>query len=144
MIFQHTLLQVLSGNKWQTRRVISPHDEAVRGRYNRIEAVRHNGRLKWAVGRTYAVQPGRGKPQVARVRVTQIRSEHITRISTADAIAEGFSSRQAFLRAWTEIHGEDGLSYRVWIVKFELIGKCDDAEKTIHFPLSMAGVAYAH
>ncbi|MEL7436047.1 MAG: hypothetical protein AAFN11_19030 [Chloroflexota bacterium] len=120
MIFQHTLEQVLQQSKTQTRRVIHPNEEAVRGRYNRIVSVVHNGRLKWEVGRTYAVQPARGASQVARINLTAINSEYITRINTKDAIAEGFESRQAFLSTWRKIHGDDSFSLRVWVLRFEL------------------------
>ncbi len=94
----------------------------MRGRYNKITAVIHNGRKKWVVGRTYAVQPGRGQLQVARIRVTGLNSEYVTRIRTPDAIAEGFESRADFLNTWIDIHGEDGLDCRVWVVTFE----CED------------------
>lgn len=121
MIFQHTLQQVLNQRKTQTRRVISPGEDAIRGQYNKITAVTHNGRQKWVVGRTYAVQPGRGQAQVARIRLTEINSEYITRICTPDAIAEGFGSRAAFLQTWKHIHGDNALSQHVWVIRFELV-----------------------
>ena len=120
MIFQHTLEQVLEQSKTQTRRVIHPDEKAVRGQYNQIISVVHNGRLKWEVGRTYAVQPARGASQVARISLTGINSEYVTRISTADAIAEGFENRQAFLNTWRKIHGEYSFDLRVWVLRFEL------------------------
>jgi hypothetical protein len=121
MIFQHTLEQVLNQQKSQTRRVIKPGEYAVRTRYNKILAV-HNGRTKWEVGRTYAVQPKRGSSSVARIQITQINSAIITRIRTEDAIAEGFLDRQEFLRTWQNIHGENSFSLRVWVLHFELVG----------------------
>src|SRR5690606_26680202 len=48
------------------------------------------GRVKWVVGRTYAVQPGRGKPAVARIRITDIRQERLQDISWNDLEAEGY------------------------------------------------------
>jgi len=133
MIFQHTLAQVIQQRKQQTRRVISPGEVAVRGRYNKIIAVTHNGRKKWVVGRTYAVQPGRGQAQVARIRITGLNSEYVTRIRTQDAIAEGFDSRADFLQTWTEIHGQGGLSCRVWVVQFELAKVIDANILDINF-----------
>ena len=121
MIFQYTLDQILCAQKTQTRRVIRTGETAVRGRYNRIEAVLHNDRVKWRVGQTYAVQPARGAAQVARIALVQINSEHIMRISTADATAEGFSSRLGFLATWQRIHGLDSMDCRVWVLKFELV-----------------------
>lgn len=120
MIFQHTLEQVLNQQKSQTRRVIQPGEYAVRSRYNMISVV-HNGRKKWCVGETYAVQPGRGKSAVARIQITRIKSQYVTRISTSDAIAEGFSSRQEFLKTWLDIHGDSGLASRVWVLQFQLV-----------------------
>lgn len=130
MIFQHTLPQVLYGNKTQTRRIIDTDEVAIRGRYNQIEAVLHNGRTKWCVGKTYAVQPGRGEGQVARIKLTKINSEQITRISSRDALAEGFSNRQIFLQTWQSIHGENSFNLRVWVLTFELI-EVINVEKTI-------------
>jgi hypothetical protein len=122
MIFQHTLNQILCGDKTQTRRITHKNEIAVRGRYNQIESVLHNGRVKWCVGNTYAVQPGRGTEQIARIKLHKINSEYITRITTRDAIAEGFDSRREFLQAWETIHGHNSFDLRVWVLTFELIG----------------------
>jgi len=108
--------------KTVTRRVVKQCEVARRGRHNQIEAVEINGRTKWEIGKTYAVQPARGKMQIARIRLVRIRSEHILRISTADAIAEGFSNRQHFLQVWAKIHGDVSLNCRVWVLEFELVG----------------------
>lgn len=121
MIFQHTFENVLSANKTQTRRVIKSGDSAIRGRYNQIESVLINGRLKWTVGGTYSVQSGRGQPSIAKIKLTRINSQIINYISTQDAIAEGFHSRSEFLDTWKMIHGDDSLNLRVWIITFELV-----------------------
>jgi hypothetical protein len=121
MIFQYTFQDVLAEKKTQTRRLIKADDAAVRGRYNKIEAVTINGRLKWAVGRTYAVQTGRTQPAIARVEITALHSQKIRYISTADSIQEGFRNRQDFLTTWREIHGEMSLDRRVWIISFKLV-----------------------
>ncbi len=129
MIFQHTLDQVLQQRKTQTRRIIHPHETAIRGKFNCIEAVLSNDRAKWQVGKTYAVQPGRGKSQVARICIEKINSEQITRISTQDAIAEGFENRQAFLQTWQEIHGADAMNVRVWVLTFRVVGFYTDLQR---------------
>jgi len=121
MIFQHTWASVIDRSKTQTRRVIKPGEQAVRGRHNRIQAIKYNGRIKWEVGRTYAVQIGRGTAQVARIRIVRIRSEYLSRISSAEALAEGFPSRQDFLRVWKLIHGPLSTRVRVWVLEFELV-----------------------
>lgn len=120
MIFQHTLTQVLQGRKTQTRRLLRANEEAVRGQHNRIEAVLHNGRTKWRVGQTYAVQPSRNAAQVARIKITHIDSELITDISTEDAIAEGYDTRAEFLAIWETIHGANRFDTLVWVLTFEL------------------------
>ncbi len=121
MIFQYTWPQVVTRRKTATRRVIGPNERARRGRYNRIVAVEHGGRVKWRVGATYAVQPGRGRKQIARIRLTRITRQKLTRISTAEACAEGFANRAEFLRTWQQIHGARGLDQRVWVLEFELV-----------------------
>lgn len=121
MIFQHTWPQVVTAQKTVTRRIISDSEVAIRGNCNRIMEVKHNGRVKWRVGGTYSVQPGRGHSQLARVRLTRITQQLLTRISTDEAIAEGFSSRQEFFQTWKVIHGPEMLNVRVWVLEFELV-----------------------
>jgi hypothetical protein len=94
---------------------------AIRTRYNQIASVEHNGRVKWSVGSTYAVQPGRGQKQIARIRLTRITCQKLFRITNAEAQAEGFSNRQEFMRTWESIHGLCIKDTRVWILEFELI-----------------------
>jgi hypothetical protein len=120
VIYQYTWAKVITRQKTQTRRIIKPNESAIRGRYNKITSVMSGGRTKWRVGGSYAVQTGRGKAQVARVRLTRIRSERLSRIGQADAQAEGFASRQAFLQTWDTIHGADSREVRVWVLEFEL------------------------
>jgi hypothetical protein len=57
--------------------------------YHRVK--RGHFRLKWEVGRTYAVCPGRGKHQVARIHLLGIRSEKIQDISYEDIGKEGLN-----------------------------------------------------
>lgn len=121
MIFQHTLPQVLSGEKTQTRRLVSPQHEAVVDPDGEIVTVKANGRAKWVVGRTYAVQPGRTLPQVARIRVTHIKQELVTAISAEDALAEGYPTPAEFLQSWQKIHGTKHDKSQVWVVSFELV-----------------------
>lgn len=121
MIFQHTVQNVLNEQKTQTRRVIKTEDSAIRGYRNQIHAVEVNGRLKWEVGRTYAVQTARTEPSIARIQIIKLNSQYVKYISTADAIAEGFSNRQEFLDTWQQIHGENSMDLRVWIVQFKLV-----------------------
>lgn len=115
MLFKDVLIfRIARGAKTQTRRPTRPGDTLCDG------AVCHNGRIKIATGRDYAVQPGRGKPglwwkpatqfvlptsefragheqlfrnagyQPMRICITSIRQEDVRTITHRDAISEGF------------------------------------------------------
>lgn len=101
MIFQHTWKQVIDGTKKQTRRLVKPGEGFNAFPSGWIKDVRvypdlplpHSmiGKIKWAVGRTYAVQPGRGQKSVGRIRITGIRQERVQDITFDDAVAEGIT-----------------------------------------------------
>jgi hypothetical protein len=117
VIFQHTFEAVLSGKKTQTRRIAAPepNGESCAGfemiSYPMgIKAVVRGSRddmkwnVKWQVNKDYAVCPGRGKSQVARIRLTDIRREDVRCISEQDAVAEALYSPFEFLEVWTHMH----------------------------------------
>jgi hypothetical protein len=120
MIFEYTLPQVMSGKKTQTRRLVKPGDVAGMDAKGKIVAVVNNGREKWRVGKSYAVQPGRARPQVARIEITGLRRGHADKITTADAHAEGFPNEQAFFDEWRRINGAKNQDAEIWIVEFRL------------------------
>lgn len=113
MIFQHTWQQVLDGAKTQTRRRVKPtHGECYlyddyTGEPLGILAVGTDKSWLYACGKTYAVQPGRGKHAVGRIRITGLRREDVRTISDDDVKAEGFSSRDEFLKTWVAMHDKD-------------------------------------
>lgn len=81
---------ILDGKKTQTRRVCHVNDK--------YEPLHVGGpavidtasiRNRWVVGQTYAVQPGRGKKAVGRIRITAIRRERLQDISETDVRAKG-------------------------------------------------------
>lgn len=96
-------------------------------------------RCKWLVGRTYAVQPGRGKKAAGRIRITGIRQERVQDISIQDAIAEGVPEQTAtythpvyrslsvaaYAKLWNAIHTKPGETWNdnpsVWVLEFELV-----------------------
>lgn len=85
MIFKPDLAsKVLSGEKTQTRRPL---------------------KYRYEAGRTYAVQPGRGKRAVGRIRVLSVDEVDVTAIDDTDAHAEGFKSRNEFLDLWRSMYG---------------------------------------
>lgn len=149
MIFQHTWKQVLDGTKKQTRRLVKPGEGFNAFPSGWIKDVRvypdlplpHSmiGKIKWAVGRTYAVQPGRGKKAAGRIRITGIRQERVQDISIQDAIAEGVPEQTAtythpvyrslsvaaYAKLWNAIHTKPGETWNdnpsVWVLEFELV-----------------------
>ena len=137
MIFKDKLCQkVLDGTKTQTRRLMK-NDEYVWVGSNTsiVEVCDSNNRLKWHVGNTYAVQPGRGKRAVGRILLTKIGRGFIQNISPADIIAEGISTTlrgyaaethlySQFRELWDSIHPK-GKRWKdnpeVWVLEFELV-----------------------
>jgi len=100
---------------------MKPQESAIRDANGAIVSVTHNGRTKWTVGKTYAVQPSRNAAQVARMRITRLVDEPVSAISHNDAIAEGYTSREAFFETWQHIHGDNSFDMRVWVITFELV-----------------------
>ena len=124
MIFAYTLDKVLSQEKWQTRRVAKPNErlfieEKLSGQQKFVSG---SGKRKvFEVGKSYAVQPNRGKKGIARIMITGIRSQPVWAISERDAHAEGFGSREEFLTTWRTIHGHRAnLNRTVWVLEFTL------------------------
>jgi hypothetical protein len=124
MLFKPELLaKVLSGEKTVTRRIKKPGETAVARRPRRFDTcvIDAHGRLKWREGNVYAACPGRGKVQQGRIRIKQIREECVSSINEADAVAEGFASRDEFLQAWDKINGKGKRDVFVWVLMFELV-----------------------
>lgn len=104
MIFSGGLCEkVLDGSKTQTRRPL------------------RGGPCPYVVGKTYAVQPGRGKHAVARLRVLSVTQVAVLPISLKDAIAEGFGSPAEFYVRWAQMYGEADFSGWCWRIEFELV-----------------------
>lgn len=131
LTFKPELIEkIRQGQKTQTRRPV--RGENMRVLYPNGEdgppamGVAKNGRLKWGVGLTRAIKPGRTARGVGRVLITNIRHEPVNSISEADAIAEGFKSREEFFAVWVNMYGAVGLESRVWVLDFEYLGDCND------------------
>lgn len=151
MIFQHTCRQVLNGTKTQTRRLVKPGEWLAGSPDSREAAALQRARsatsvyigrvpherLKWQVNRTYAVQLGRGKCGITRIRITNIRQERLQDITEADVIAEGVRLQQwpgdnyhgrprtaGYALLWDKIHAKRGTRWadnpKVWVLEFEL------------------------
>ncbi len=118
----------------------------------KILEVVHRGRterLKWRVGRTYAMQLRRTKKAVARFLLKSIRCECIRDISDEDALAEGVrrrregpdqveidrfcalvlmsnnmwhpTARRAFLASWKRWYPRSELTELVWVLEYEMV-----------------------
>lgn len=97
MIFRPELVRLIrQGRKTQTRRP-TRNDEPCR--YKR--------------GKSYAVQPGRGKPATCRIYVDHVRQERLGDIAFTDARAEGFPTTDDFKAAWVEIHDAKWLEHEI-------------------------------
>lgn len=136
MIFQHTYAKVLTGEKTQTRRLVKVGDYSLPADIG-IQSVWHRDNRKWQIWHDYAVQPGRGKPAVARIQITRIRCEDVREINACDARAEGFDTWMNFLDTWLSMHDKPMLNkwehwikrledrpaerYRAWVIEFELV-----------------------
>lgn len=132
MIFAHTLDHVLAGTKVQTRRLVKPN-EVLLNDANMPSRVVAGNRTVYQVGKTYAVQPQRGKKSVARILLTNICCEQVNQISEIDAVAEGFANKEAFLDTWQKIHGKrNALEQLVWVLQFELHAILADELRTLY------------
>jgi len=145
MLFKPVLIDAIEAdNKTQTRRVVKDGEYAIYSPQGDIVAIRtrlRNGktRLKWRVGRTYAICPGRGKSQVGRFLLTGIRREGLQDISDYDALAEGVEwgeplklvngtvfrarPRVQFGLLWETINGPQSWhdNPAVWVLEFEYV-----------------------
>lgn len=114
MIFRPELVEAIrAGRKTETRRPVKPDQPC-----------------RYVVGRTYAVQPGRGKRGVCRIRVIDVRRERVDQIDGPAAHREGFDSRIAFLDYWRGLYGDDAdLSQPVWAVRFAPVSGDGEADE---------------
>lgn len=140
--------KILRGEKTQTRRLVKPGEfmngtifhQLVQRAPSRPGGIGH---VKWSVGRTYSIQPGRTKPGVARIRLTAIRRERVQEIPLDDLLAEGMEisgseyddpcdiwdefidAEQDYARLWDRLNPRKGTRWAdnplVWVLTFELV-----------------------
>jgi len=143
----------MRGRKTKTRRPVKTNQWLAQdpedGRLAIFERTVKGVRVKWKVGRTYAVQPGRGKKAWGYATLGQIRDERVKDISERDAIEEGVvipehkrgvvrlrggapvartTYRMEFALLWDSINAKRGYGWNdnppVWALTFS------DAERT--------------
>lgn len=121
MIFQHTYQAVLDKRKTQTRRLIKPKTghKIFAGYLNGKDVItaivsapisamqQGTARTLYEVGKTYAIQPARGKKAIGRIRLLSIKQEDVRCISGEDVKAEGFEHRLDFLSVWCFMHDKE-------------------------------------
>jgi hypothetical protein len=131
MIFKQ-IDEILSGRKTQTRRLWK--DEAAwivgradNGKLSYSQVVHPSGRTRYERDKTYAIVPKRGAKGIGqRIRIVQIRREHVQDITEADAKAEGVNSVEEYKALWESINGKTkGARWSdnpaVWALTFEVV-----------------------
>lgn len=103
MIFRPELAKLIKqGKKTQTRRIAT----------TKI--------CRYAAGKSYAVQPGRGKAAMCRITVTGVRMERLGDLTLKDAKREGFVTTAEFFDYWRALHGSANPDLLVWVFTFAL------------------------
>ena len=106
MIYQHTWEWVIDKSphtgepKTQTRRLATGAPRIIiNGETFQVESVG-----QWKVGKSYAVQPGRGKHAVGRITILRLWAEDAREISDVDVRAGGYADKIDFMRVWVKMH----------------------------------------
>lgn len=94
MIFRPELVRKIQrGEKTMTRRPMKRGEPTCR----------------YSTGKSYAVQPGRGKSATCRIHIDGVRLERAGEITFSDALAEGFRTTEEFKAYWI------GLYEKAWL-----------------------------
>lgn len=129
MIFRQELIdKILAGEKTVTRRPVKTTATGV-GTPSMATPLNLLVPCRYEVGKTYAVQPGRGQKAVGRIRVVAVDKEELRCISWHEARNEGFANVAAFLRYWRRLYGHVNPSQLVWRIEFKLIEQSSQARE---------------
>lgn len=129
MLFKQILIdKIIAEEKNETRRHAKDGETLEFDPDGKIIRIRQpTGRIKWEVGRDYAVQPGRGKSTYIhegyplRILILEIVAEPLLRIDEGAARKEGFANRSEFLSYWDKLYGEGShwKNPNLYVLKFE-------------------------
>lgn len=145
-LFQHTLGQLLRGEKTETSRIIKDGDYTfVCGHRPAMWHPRNDvslyssvhtkiGTTRFVEGRDYAISPGRGKFSIGRYKIEAIWRQDVRHLMHDQLKAEGFhdahpgEARYRFLQIWTAMHDR---KFKWWfdsqILDYRLkIGRTED------------------
>lgn len=61
-----------------------------------------------------------GWAERTRLRIVGIEEQRLGDITEADAVAEGFADRAAFMAYFGTLHSETAQEMRVWVIRFEV------------------------
>lgn len=119
MIFKPEMVEkILAGEKTVTRRPAKTQMGDLVTATTRPEA---QAACRYEVGKTYAVQPGRGKKGVARIRVLDVDRYELDLIGDIDAAREGFGGWEEFRDYWRALYGSYDPTQLVDRIEFELV-----------------------
>lgn len=114
-LFQHTLGQLLRGEKTETSHLALPlaDGEHIVGREmiqypSGIKSVMRGTAkgwtVKWQVGKDYAIQPARGVASIGRYRLVDIWRQDVRELTLGQVDDEGFGSWSEFWFTWSKMH----------------------------------------
>lgn len=124
-LFQHTLGQLLRGEKTETSRLALPlaDGEHIVGREmiqypsgvkSVMRGTAKGWTVKWQVGKDYAIQPARGVASIGRYRLIDVWRQDVRTLTTEQIKAEGWEIKEFdsvtqypdlwFLRLWVSMH----------------------------------------
>jgi hypothetical protein len=116
VIFARDLAEkIVRGEKTQTRRL--RHGENSTGKPGGWV----DEPCRYKVGRTYAVQPGRGAKSIGRIRILSVTPQAFCDMTKDDVLAEGFQTHSAFAARWLSMYGKGSWLDPVWRIEFELV-----------------------
>ena len=116
---------ILEGRKTRTTRPMTRYSIPLPPDYVHASEEYSWAECRYKIGHDYAVCPGRGKLQVARIRVLSVEPwgsvDHIDSADPDHARKEGFDSRKGFLDKWRLLYSDHRREGPVWVLDFELV-----------------------